>query len=70
MQKTMTMKKNKMQNQKISPEKNLIQSSTKKHTSHDTIANISKRLVNKKSELILGDTMTKLMNGWEMAMKI
>ena len=59
-----------MQNQKIYPEKNIIQSSTKKHTSHDTIANISKRLVNKKSELILGDTMTKLMNGWEMAMKI
>ena len=59
-----------LQNQEISPEKNFTQSSTEKHTSHDTRANNSKRLRNKKSVIILGDSMTKLLNGWEMAKRI
>ena len=59
-----------LQNQEISPEKNFTQSSTEKHTSHDTRANNSKRLGNKKTVIILGDSMTKLLNGWEMAKRI
>ena len=59
-----------LQNQQISPEKNFIQSSTEKHTSHDTRANNSKISRNKKSVIILGDSMSKLVNGWEMAKKI
>ena len=59
-----------LQNQEISPEKNFTQSSAEKHTSHDTRANNSKRLGNKKTVIILGDSMTKLLNGWEMAKRI
>ena len=59
-----------LQNQEISPEKNITQSSTEKHTSHDIRANNSKRSRNKKSVVVLGDNMTKLLNGWEMAKKI
>ena len=55
-----------LQNHEISPEKNIIQSSIKKHVSHDTRANNSKRLEHKKSVIILGNSMTKLLNGWEM----
>ena len=51
----------------ISPENNFTQSSTEKNTSHDTRANNYKRSGNKKSAIILGDSMTKLLNGWEMA---
>ena len=57
-------------NQEISSEKNFTQSSTVKHTSHNTKANNSKRSGNKKSVIILGDSMTKLLNGWEMAKRI
>ena len=59
-----------LQNQEISPEKNFTQSSTEKHTSHNTKANKSKTSGNKKSVVILGDSMTKLQNGWEMAKRI
>ena len=59
-----------LQNQEISPEKNFTPSSTEKHISHDTRANNSKILANKKSVIILGDSMTKFLNGWEMAKKI
>ena len=59
-----------LQNQEVSPEKNITQSSTEKHSSHDTKANNSKRLGNKKSVVILGDRMSKLLNGWEMAKRI
>ena len=44
--------------------------SVTKHTSHNTKANNSKRSGNKKSVIILGDSMTKLLNGWEMAKRI
>ena len=53
-----------------SPENNFTQSSTEKHTSHNTRANNDKRLRNKKSVIILGDSMTKLLNVWEMAKTI
>ena len=59
-----------LQNQEISPEKNFTPSSTEKHISHDTRANNSKISGNQKSVIILGDSMTKLLNGWEMAKKI
>ena len=59
-----------LQNQEIFPEKNFTQSSTEKHVSHDTRANNSKRSGNKKSVIILRETMTKLLNGSEMAKKI
>ena len=55
-----------LQSHEISPEKNIIQSSIKKHASHDTRANNSKRLEHQKSVIILGNSMTKLLNGWEM----
>ena len=55
-----------LQNQEISPEKNFTQSSTETLTSHNTRANISKRSGSKKSVIILSDSMTKLLNGWEM----
>ena len=35
-----------------------------------TRANNSKRLGNKKSGVILGESMTKLLNGWEMAKRM
>ena len=64
----MTLKEKKMfpQNQEISPEKNILQSSTQKHyTSHETRANNSNdsRLGNKESMEILSDSKTKLLNG-------
>ena len=59
-----------LQNQEISPEKNFTPSSTEEHISHDTRANKSKILGNKKSVIILDDSMTELLNGWEMAKKI
>ena len=59
-----------LQNQAISPEKNFTQSSTEKHTSHDTRTNNYKRSGNKKSVITLGDSMIKLLNGWEMAKRI
>ena len=59
-----------LQNQEISPEKNFNQSFTEKRTSHNTRANNFKRSGNKKSVIILGDSMTKLLNGWEMAKRI
>ena len=59
-----------LQNQEISPEKNFTPSSTEKHISHDTRANNSKISRNKKSVIILGDSMTKLLNGWQMAKEI
>ena len=43
---------------------------TEKHTSDDTRAKNSKRSGNKKSVIIVGDSMTKLLNGWEMAKRI
>ena len=43
-----------LKNQEISPEKNITQSSTEKHTSHDTSANKSKRSGNKTPMVILG----------------
>ena len=46
--------------------KKFTQSSTDKHTSHDTRANNCKRSGNKKSVIILGDSMNKLLNGWQM----
>ena len=58
-----------LQNQEISPEKNSTQSSTEKHINQDTRVNNSTRLGSKKSVIILGDSMTKLLNGWEMAKK-
>ena len=59
-----------LQNQEISPGKNIAQSYTEKRTSHDTEANNSKKSGNKKSMVILDDSMTKLLNGWEMAERI
>ena len=59
-----------LQNQEISPENNIVQSYTEKLTSHDKIANNSKRSGNKKPVVILGDSMTKLLNGWEMPKRI
>ena len=53
-----------------SPENNFTQSSTEKHTSHNTRANNYKRLRNKKPVIILGDSMIKLLNVWEMAKTI
>ena len=50
--------------------KNFTQRSTEKHISHNTIANNSKKSGNKKSAIILGDSMTKLLNCWEMAKRI
>ena len=47
-------------------EKNFTQSSTENHTSHDARANNSKRSRNKKSMIIVSDSMTKLLNGWEI----
>ena len=58
------------QNQEISPEKNFSPSFTEKHISHDTRANNSKISGNKKSVIILGDIMTKLLNGWEIVKRI
>ena len=55
-----------LQNQETSPERNF----TEKHTSHDTRANNSKRLGNKKSVITLGDSMIKLLSGWEMTKRI
>ena len=57
------------QNQEISPEKNFSPSFTEKHISHDTRASNSKISGNKKCVIILGDSMTKLLNGCEMAKK-
>ena len=59
-----------LQNQEISPEKNFTPSSTEKHISHNTRADKSKISGNKKSMIILDDSMTELLNGWEMAKKI
>ena len=59
-----------LQNQEIYPEKNVTPRSTDKHISHDTRAYNSKISRNKKSVIILGESMTKLLNGWEMAKKI
>ena len=50
--------------------KHFTQSSTEKHFNHNTRANNSKISGKKKSVIILGDSMTKLLNGWEMAKKI
>ena len=50
--------------------KNFTQRSTEKHISHNTRANNSKKSGNKKSAIILGDSMTKLLNYWEMAKRI
>ena len=50
--------------------KSFTQSSTEKHFSHNTRANNSKISGKKKSVIILGDSMTKLLDGWEMAKKI
>ena len=47
------------QNQATFPEKDVMQSFNRKRPSHD-----------KKSVVILGDSMTKLLNGWDMAKKI
>ena len=47
------------QNQATFPEKDVTQSFNRKRPSHD-----------KKSLVILGDSMTKLLNGWDMAKKI
>ena len=47
------------QNQATFPEKDVTQSFNRKPPSHD-----------KKSMVILGDSMTKLLNGWDMAKKI
>ena len=58
------------QNQEISPEKKFTPCSTEKHISHDTRGSNSKTSGNKKSVIILGDSMTKLLNGYEMAKKI
>ena len=41
-----------------------------KNINQDTRVNNSTRLGSKKSVIILGDSMTKLLNGWEMAKKI
>ena len=51
----------------MTPEKNIAQSSTKKHTSHDT--NNFKRLENKKYVVILNEGIAILLNGWKMANK-
>ena len=51
-------------------EKTFTQSSTEKHISHDTRASNSKISGNKKSVIILSDSMTKLLNGWEITQKI
>ena len=64
------MKKMLLYKSKLSPENNFTEGSTEKHTSHDTRANNYKRSGNKKSVIILGDSMTKLLNGWEMAKRI
>ena len=56
-----------LQNQEISPEKNIPQSSAEKHTNHDTKANNSKISGNIKFVVILGDSKTKLLNGCEIA---
>ena len=58
-----------LQNQEVSPEKNFTESSKEKHASHNTRANNSKISGNKKSVIILGDSMTKLLNGCKMAKK-
>ena len=58
------------QNQEISPEKNVTPRSTEKHICHDTRAYNSKISRNNKSVIILGESMNKLLNGWEMAKKI
>ena len=47
-----------LQNQEISPEKSISQSSTEKHCSHDTRANNCQRSGNKKSVVILDDSMS------------
>ena len=59
-----------LQNQEISPEKNFTESSKEKHASHNTRANNSKISGNNKSVIILGDTMTKLLNGWEIVKRM
>ena len=59
-----------LQNQEISPKKNFTPSSTEKHINHDAKVNNSKISGNKKSVIILGDSITKLLNGWEMAKKM
>ena len=68
----MTLKKKKMLLYKTKKyrQRNFTQSSTEKQTSHNTKANKSKTSGNKKSVVILGDSMTKLLNGWEMAKRI
>ena len=69
----MTLKEKKMllcKNQEISPEKKFTQSSAEKHNSHDTRVNNWKRSGNKKSLIILGASMNKLLYGWEMAKRI
>ena len=53
-----------LQNQQIRPENNITQSSIEKHTSHYTRGNNSKKSGNKKSVVILGDGVTKLLNYW------
>ena len=59
-----------VQNQEIPPENNFIQSSTEKCTSHDRRANNYNRSGNMKSSIVLGDSMTKLLNGLEMAKRV
>ena len=54
-----------LQNQEISPEKNIIQSFTERYTGHNTRANNSKRSGSKKD-----DSMIKLLDGLEMAKRI
>ena len=48
----------------------MTQSYTEKHTSNNTRANDSKTSGNKKSVIIPGDSMTKLLNSWAMAKRI
>ena len=59
-----------LQNQETSPENNFTQSSTEKDTNHNRRANNYNRSGNKKSVIILGNRMTKLLNSWEMAKRI
>ena len=44
--------------------------STEKHTSHDTRAKNSKISGNNKSVIIVGGSLTNLLNSWGMAKKI
>ena len=68
----MTLKEKKMLLYKIKryPHRKTLLKVPERHTGYEIRANNFKRSGNKKSVVFLGESMTKLLNGWEMTKRI